>query len=118
MLTYIFFFKSLLGLHGGIGLSWALGRRHWEYLEFETILSQILRPCPWGKSSAQIPHWLNRIKLYALNVFSTAPGKVADKVIIENTRDSTFVFMEGSEDAYVGYMTIRVRKIFRFETLF
>lgn len=37
-----------------------------------------------------------------------APGKVADKVIIENTRDSTFVFMEGSEDAYVGYMTIRV----------
>jgi F-box protein 11 len=40
---------------------------------------------------------------------SPAPGKVADKVIIENTRDSTFVFMEGSEDAYVGYMTIRVR---------
>ena len=39
---------------------------------------------------------------------STAPGKVADKVVIENTRDSTFVFMEGSEDAYVGYMTIRV----------
>lgn len=38
-----------------------------------------------------------------------APGKVAEKVIIENTRDSTFVFMEGSEDAYVGYMTIRVR---------
>ena len=37
-----------------------------------------------------------------------APGKVADKVVIENTRDSTFVFMEGSEDAYVGYMTIRV----------
>lgn len=40
-----------------------------------------------------------------------APGKVADKVIIENTRDSTFVFMEGSEDAYVGYMTIRVRNM-------
>lgn len=39
----------------------------------------------------------------------SAPGKVAEKVIIENTRDSTFVFMEGSEDAYVGYMTIRVR---------
>lgn len=38
----------------------------------------------------------------------TAPGKVADKVVIENTRDSTFVFMEGSEDAYVGYMTIKV----------
>lgn len=37
-----------------------------------------------------------------------APGKVADKVVIENTRDSTFVFMEGSEDAYVGYMTIKV----------
>lgn len=42
--------------------------------------------------------------------FCKAPGKVADKVIIENTRDSTFVFMEGSEDAYVGYMTIRVRR--------
>lgn len=39
---------------------------------------------------------------------SPAPGKVADKVVIENTRDSTFVFMEGSEDAYVGYMTIKV----------
>lgn len=41
-----------------------------------------------------------------------APGKVAEKVIIENTRDSTFVFMEGSEDAYVGFMTIRVRRTF------
>lgn len=41
----------------------------------------------------------------------SAPGKVADKVVIENTRDSTFVFMEGSEDAYVGYMTIKVRRI-------
>lgn len=41
-------------------------------------------------------------------LFLSAPGKVADKVVIENTRDSTFVFMEGSEDAYVGYMTIRV----------
>lgn len=40
---------------------------------------------------------------------SSAPGKVADKVVIENTRDSTFVFMEGSEDAYVGYMTIKVK---------
>ena len=42
-------------------------------------------------------------------IICAAPGKVAEKVIIENTRDSTFVFMEGSEDAYVGYMTIRVR---------
>lgn len=41
----------------------------------------------------------------------SAPGKVADKVVIENTRDSTFVFMEGSEDAYVGYMTIKVNKL-------
>lgn len=41
-------------------------------------------------------------------IIYVAPGKVAEKVIIENTRDSTFVFMEGSEDAYVGYMTIRV----------
>lgn len=46
------------------------------------------------------------LKLLCLFV---APGKVAEKVIIENTRDSTFVFMEGSEDAYVGFMTIRVR---------
>ncbi|KAG9346296.1 hypothetical protein JZ751_008121 [Albula glossodonta] len=43
-----------------------------------------------------------------ITMIGAAPGKVADKVIIENTRDSTFVFMEGSEDAYVGYMTIRV----------
>lgn len=45
-----------------------------------------------------------------------APGKVAEKVIIENTRDSTFVFMEGSEDAYVGYMTIRVRLSFGYSS--
>lgn len=49
------------------------------------------------------------------SVSLVAPGKVADKVVIENTRDSTFVFMEGSEDAYVGYMTIKVniRLLFR-----
>lgn len=48
------------------------------------------------------------------SVFPSAPGKVADKVVIENTRDSTFVFMEGSEDAYVGYMTIKVNKDLTF----
>lgn len=48
-----------------------------------------------------------RVELSLLSPPS-APGKVADKVVIENTRDSTFVFMEGSEDAYVGYMTIKV----------
>uniref|UniRef100_A0A8C8J0H0 F-box only protein 11 n=1 Tax=Oncorhynchus tshawytscha TaxID=74940 RepID=A0A8C8J0H0_ONCTS len=42
-----------------------------------------------------------------ITMIGAASGKVADKVIIENTRDSTFVFMEGSEDAYVGYMTIK-----------
>ncbi|CDR18340.1 unnamed protein product [Oncorhynchus mykiss] len=42
-----------------------------------------------------------------ITMIGAAPGKVSDKVVIENTRDSTFVFMEGSEDAYVGYMTIR-----------
>uniref|UniRef100_A0A7N6BYC4 F-box protein 11a n=1 Tax=Anabas testudineus TaxID=64144 RepID=A0A7N6BYC4_ANATE len=42
-----------------------------------------------------------------ITMIGAAPGKVDEKVIIENTRDSTFVFMEGSEDAYVGYMTIR-----------
>ncbi|KAM6951387.1 F-box only protein 11 isoform 3-T3 [Aplochiton taeniatus] len=42
-----------------------------------------------------------------ITMIGAAAGKVADKVVIENTRDSTFVFMEGSEDAYVGYMTIR-----------
>lgn len=47
-----------------------------------------------------------------LSAFPSAPGKVADKVVIENTRDSTFVFMEGSEDAYVGYMTIKVHLTF------
>ena len=30
------------------------------------------------------------------------------EVIIENTHTSTFVFMEGSEESYIGYMTIRV----------
>lgn len=53
-----------------------------------------------------------RVSFYN-NFWFTAPGKVADKVIIENTRDSTFVFMEGSEDAYVGYMTIRVSNLTR-----
>ncbi|CAG5904568.1 unnamed protein product [Menidia menidia] len=42
-----------------------------------------------------------------ITMIGAASGKVADKVVIENTRDSTFVFMEGSEDAYVGYMTIK-----------
>nr|XP_032803539.1 F-box only protein 11 isoform X3 [Petromyzon marinus] len=42
-----------------------------------------------------------------ITLLGAAPGKVADKVIIENTRDSTFVFMEGSEDAYVGFVTIK-----------
>lgn len=46
-------------------------------------------------------------------LFPSAPGKVADKVVIENTRDSTFVFMEGSEDAYVGYMTIKVTTFYK-----
>lgn len=49
-----------------------------------------------------------RLKTGFLCFLPPAPGKVADKVVIENTRDSTFVFMEGSEDAYVGYMTIKV----------
>uniref|UniRef100_A0A8C9FS25 F-box protein 11 n=1 Tax=Pavo cristatus TaxID=9049 RepID=A0A8C9FS25_PAVCR len=49
---------------------------------------------------------LGLVQDFLISCFA-APGKVADKVIIENTRDSTFVFMEGSEDAYVGYMTIR-----------
>lgn len=48
-------------------------------------------------------------EIFFSTLFS-APGKVADKVVIENTRDSTFVFMEGSEDAYVGYMTIKVSR--------
>lgn len=45
-----------------------------------------------------------------MSAFSSAPGKVADKVVIENTRDSTFVFMEGADDTYVGYMTIKVSR--------
>ena len=61
--------------------------------------------CPWVPSDTSCVS------------YPTAPGKVADKVVIENTRDSTFVFMEGSEDAYVGYMTIRVT-MFVFINLF
>lgn len=49
-----------------------------------------------------------RVLIWFFSASPKAPGKVADKVVIENTRDSTFVFMEGSEDAYVGYMTIKV----------
>ena len=49
-----------------------------------------------------------RVFMWFFSASPSAPGKVADKVVIENTRDSTFVFMEGSEDAYVGYMTIKV----------
>lgn len=56
-----------------------------------------------------------RVLIIAL-CFPSAPNKVADKVIIENTRDSTFVFMEGSEDAYVGYMTIKVTVCLSFYT--
>lgn len=51
------------------------------------------------------------------STFFAAPGKVADKVVIENTRDSTFVFMEGSEDAYVGYMTIKVKTDLTFRLI-
>lgn len=42
------------------------------------------------------------MKVICFKIFSfIAPGKVADKVIIENTRDSTLFLREGSEDAYV-----------------
>lgn len=41
-------------------------------------------------------------------VIGAAPGKVTSEVIIENTHTSTFVFMEGSEESYIGYMTIRL----------
>ena len=43
--------------------------------------------------------------------FFVAPGKITDKVIVENMRDSTVVFMEGADDAYIGYMTVKVSLI-------
>ncbi|CAH1263615.1 FBXO11 [Branchiostoma lanceolatum] len=42
-----------------------------------------------------------------VTIIGAAPGKVAEHVVIENTRDSSIVFMEGCEDAFVGFMTIR-----------
>lgn len=65
-------------------------------LPIVVMVSIVLCVCEWES-------------LIACSVNFAAAGKVAEKVIIENTRDSTFVFMEGSEDAFVGYMTIRVR---------
>jgi len=40
--------------------------------------------------------------------FLTAPGIVADNVIIERQSESTITFCEGAKDAYLGYVTLKV----------
>jgi hypothetical protein len=37
-----------------------------------------------------------------------APGDVVDKVKIERENESTVVFTEGAQKAYLGYVTIKV----------
>lgn len=39
----------------------------------------------------------------------TAPGDVVDKVKIERENESTVVFTEGARNAYIGYITIKVK---------
>ena len=39
----------------------------------------------------------------------TAPSNVMDHVVLERDRESTVVFVEGARDAYLGYVTIKVR---------
>ena len=43
----------------------------------------------------------------------SAPGDVVDKVKIERENLSTVVFTEGARNAYLGYVTIKVRRILR-----
>ena len=38
-----------------------------------------------------------------------APGDVVDKVKIERENESTVVFTEGARNAYIGYVTIKVK---------
>ncbi|XP_078001279.1 F-box only protein 11-like isoform X2 [Glandiceps talaboti] len=40
-------------------------------------------------------------------IIGAAFGNNPDSVIIENNKESTFVFMENSEDAYLGFLSIR-----------
>lgn len=99
-------FDGLIFVHSGIYTD------EWIYIESPITmigageLSICLKHSKYISDMCQIMHFKSFPSLL------TAPGKVADKVVIENTRDSTFVFMEGSEDAYVGYMTIRVSPVY------
>lgn len=91
-------FDGLIFVHSGIYTD------EWIYIE---------SPITMIGAGMYVSLWEIHANLYWIEIYfvlsTTAPGKVADKVVIENTRDSTFVFMEGSEDAFVGYMTIKVR---------
>ncbi|XP_072031074.1 F-box only protein 11-like isoform X2 [Amphiura filiformis] len=40
-------------------------------------------------------------------IVGAAPGHIPDSVIVENSKESTFVFIEGCEDAYLGHISIR-----------
>lgn len=42
-------------------------------------------------------------------VFYAAPGNVIDHVVIERESESTVMFVEGAKEAYLGYVTLKVR---------
>ena len=42
------------------------------------------------------------------NIYSTAPGNVADHVTIERQSESTIMLADGARDAYLGYVTLKV----------
>jgi F-box protein 11 len=40
-------------------------------------------------------------------IIGAAPGNVADNVILETDRESTVVFVEGAQTAYIGFVTLK-----------
>lgn len=44
-----------------------------------------------------------------VTMIGAAPGNVIDNVIIERGTESTITFVEGAKEAYLGYVTLKVR---------
>jgi F-box protein 11 len=44
-----------------------------------------------------------------VTMIGAAPGNVIDSVIIERGTESTITFVEGAKEAYLGYVTLKVR---------
>jgi len=40
-------------------------------------------------------------------IIGAAPGNVADNVILETDRESTVIFVEGAQNAYIGFVTLK-----------